>query len=341
LLNMLCDTPVVFSSSRITGVTLAKPCRFLAALVSGQSEAATEFRLKCSTLSTVTACGKALSDNISQNSTAGVSFCVSGVFIRPQPLSLMGLLFLFKKFEDGWSFSSLNQARAALNSVFNRLLTYLRGLWPHEGLDLLTLTVKTAALLALCSAQRVQTLQCLSVDTMQLTTDCATFIFRRPLKTSAPHRLPAFDLLAFKADRAICPLRCLRDYLRRTADIRQVTVKQPLLSTRRPHGAASANSSVKVDSQSPAGCWRSRECPHDTGCCHLEGSSSSSRRRLRRHFRPERTENPSQLSGAFIESMPMPACIASALHNFLLCGMQNLNLSVRFLIFSAGAATFR
>ena len=61
----------------------------------------------------------------------------------------------------------------------NVLLTFLESWFPLSVLELKQLTLKTAALVALVSAQRSQTLSALSIDCMNSTATGTQFVVKR------------------------------------------------------------------------------------------------------------------------------------------------------------------
>ena len=68
----------------------------------------------------------------------------------------------------------------------NILLRFLETWSPLSALELKQLTLKTAALVALVSAQRTQTLAALSIDLMNSSENSSQFMVSSLLKTSTP-----------------------------------------------------------------------------------------------------------------------------------------------------------
>ena len=105
------------------------------------------------------------------------------------------------------------------------------------------LTLKLLLLLALLSAQRIQTLQKLSLDEMCISDGKYTFYISALLKqTSAnggqnrhlfPVKFRSFDL-----DKSLCVVEFSEAYIKRTAPLRKGT-KQLLICYKAPHGPAS------------------------------------------------------------------------------------------------------
>ncbi len=90
-------------------------------------------------------------------------------------------------------------------------------------------------LLALTSAQRCQTLQALSLDNMRFADKECTFYFTKLLKTSRPgkHQSPLV-LKAFTPNEQICPIKVLKEYVKRTKSLRG-QCNQLLISYQQPH----------------------------------------------------------------------------------------------------------
>lgn len=187
------------------------------------------------------------------------------------------LQFLTKLFEEGLSYSSLNSARAALSSfavipngegtigshalvarfmrgVFNLkpplpryeeiwdvkpVLNLLRSWSPCKVLSLKKLTIKLVVLLALVTAQRVQTLQLLSIENMKCHNEKVVFFITDLLKQSRPGHLGAtIELFGYPTDRKLCVRTVLKHYLRQTDQVRGEE-KQLLLTFRKPEKKAS------------------------------------------------------------------------------------------------------
>jgi hypothetical protein len=179
--------------------------------------------------------------------------------------------FLTDLFSKGASYSSINTARSALSAftlvdgntcvsthplvtrflkgVFeqrpptarysvawdvNKVLLYLKKLAPCSKLSLRELTLKLTMLLALVTAQRLQTLQGLDINCL---TKGRSFVFRFPvpLKQQKPgQKAPCVELHPYPPDRRLCVITVLREYMRRTAPLRGHTT-QLLLSFHKPH----------------------------------------------------------------------------------------------------------
>lgn len=67
-----------------------------------------------------------------------------------------------------------------------KVLSYLKSLYPLENLDLKNLTLKLASLIALTTAQRVQTLISMNINNMSDHGEYVVFTFSDLQKTSKP-----------------------------------------------------------------------------------------------------------------------------------------------------------
>ena len=105
----------------------------------------------------------------------------------------------------------------------NVLLTFLESWFPLSVLELKQLTLKTAALVALVSAQRSQTLSALSIDFMNSTATGTLFVVNSLLKSSRPGKSSLMvSLPAFPENEKLCAHSTLLYYVAsRTASIRQ------------------------------------------------------------------------------------------------------------------------
>jgi hypothetical protein len=101
------------------------------------------------------------------------------------------------------------------------LLTYLRSLYPLSSLSLKLITWKTAALVALVTAQRAQTVLALDLRYMTIKSDRIVFEIRSLLKGSRPGKPnPPVELLAF-TEPSLCVKRTLIHYVNRTKSVRK------------------------------------------------------------------------------------------------------------------------
>ncbi|KAJ8031599.1 hypothetical protein HOLleu_24840 [Holothuria leucospilota] len=97
------------------------------------------------------------------------------------------------------------------------VLDYIRGLPPVEELDLKMLSLKLCFLVAITSAQRLQTLHLLQLDQLTLNDDSAVFRVTKFLKQNRPGNV-GFEVLleAYPKDERLCVLKTLRAYIAKT-----------------------------------------------------------------------------------------------------------------------------
>ena len=188
--------------------------------------------------------------------------------------------FLTEQFEDSKkSYSTINSYRSALSSMLlpvdgysvgehpiiarllkgifhirppeprysftwdvNVLLTFLDSWFPLSVLELKQLTLKTAALAALVSAQRSQTLSALSIDFMNSTATGTQFVVNSLLKSSRPGKSSLMvSLPAFPENEKLCAHSTLLYYVGRTASIRQsLNSSQVFVSYGKPYKVVSS-----------------------------------------------------------------------------------------------------
>ena len=124
----------------------------------------------------------------------------------------------------------------------NVLLTFLESWFPLSVLELKQLTLKTAALVALVSAQRSQTLSALSIDCMNSTATGTQFVVNSLLKSSRPGKSSLIvSLPAFPENEKLCAHSTLLHYVARTASIRQsLNSSQVFVSYGKPYKVISS-----------------------------------------------------------------------------------------------------
>ena len=189
--------------------------------------------------------------------------------------------FLTELFEQGKQYSTINTYRSAISStvppldrtplgqhkivcsfmkgVFNKrppkprysgtwevsLVTGLFEKWPvNSNLDLKRLSRKCAMLLALTSAKRQSDLHALDLAFMQFLPEGVEFRIPGLTKTRAPGKDVVFFFPALKNNGQLCPVTCLREYIKRTAKLRNHNgVSQPLfLATQKPYSPVTSTS---------------------------------------------------------------------------------------------------
>ena len=182
-------------------------------------------------------------------------------------------MFFNSMFRAGASYNAINVARSALASVilldndkysisnhpwicryvkgvFNlrpprprysfiwdvsKVLDFLRSTSPAHKLSLCALTQKVCMLLALLSAQRVQTIYYLTLDNTRISKDQVDIAVVDLLKHSRPGKVGVkLSLKAYPDDRRLCIVHYLREYIKRTQTVRGtekglfVTYKKPI-----------------------------------------------------------------------------------------------------------------
>lgn len=115
------------------------------------------------------------------------------------------------------------------------VLTYLKTLSPSENLDRKLLTKKQVMILALMSAQRVQSLSYLDIEHRSLLKDKPVFYIENCLKQSRPgfHVQPlVFE--KYPSDENLCSFTLLNLYLKKSASLRSSSTAL-LISVQKPH----------------------------------------------------------------------------------------------------------
>ena len=127
------------------------------------------------------------------------------------------------------------------------VLKYLKTLHPVGDISLKLLTLKLNALLALVSAQRVQTLVSLSTASMAILPDRVKFTVTSLLKTSSPTNGPVvIQVSRFTESQPLCPYRVLLEYLNRTCAVCESTgVSDLLLSYVKPFKPTSTDTCAR------------------------------------------------------------------------------------------------
>ena len=104
----------------------------------------------------------------------------------------------------------------------NVVLTCLKKWSPAKELSKLKLAMKLLMLLLLITGQRVQSMHFLHLDDMRLSHNSCIFMITENLKHSRGNA-PATEIRvdSYPEDSRLCPIVCLREYLKRTEPIRQ------------------------------------------------------------------------------------------------------------------------
>lgn len=170
------------------------------------------------------------------------------------------MIFLYQLFEKNYTYSSINTARSSLSAfvqldtkdkigthpkvvrllkgMFNSrpptprysetwdvaiVLRVLRSWSPRHKLTLKQLTLKLCMLLALLIAPRSQTLKAMTISGLKLNKKQASFKLSQLLKTSRQGKKVGklLEIEAYPADRRLCPVYYIQEYINRTQDIRK------------------------------------------------------------------------------------------------------------------------
>ena len=101
-----------------------------------------------------------------------------------------------------------------------KVLDYITTLGPNATLSLRDLTLKLVFLLAICSPRRVSEIRAFSLDSLQRESDRWTFFlnYRNKNRSSGPAHRAQYE--SFLSNPILCPVQCLVDYIRATADNR-------------------------------------------------------------------------------------------------------------------------
>lgn len=182
--------------------------------------------------------------------------------------------FLTEKFENGASYNTLNCHKSALSLLIgervgtdDRIKRFLRGVFrlkpamsrytdtwnpsvvlnyliklQNSALNLEMLTKKLVTLLALATAQRVQTLSLIKLNDISVSDTKITIVISDLVKTSVTTKQHSvIDLPFYTREPNICPASTLQDYIRNTASIRNQETYL-LITFKKPHHHASKQS---------------------------------------------------------------------------------------------------
>ena len=118
--------------------------------------------------------------------------------------------------------SSLRPQKSRYKMVWNvdMILDYLKTLWPLKDLSLKMVSLRLVALIALVTAQRIQTIK--HLDTSAMFRDCrgVTFLIDKKLKTTKHGQISEVFLEKFSDDARLCVIETLDYYLQVTSSIR-------------------------------------------------------------------------------------------------------------------------
>ncbi|KYN15258.1 hypothetical protein ALC57_12525 [Trachymyrmex cornetzi] len=133
------------------------------------------------------------------------------------------------------------------------VIAHLASLYPYENLSLKLISEKLVTLLALTTAQRMQTLAAIQVIQVRVTD---TLVIRIPAKLKisglgrshkGPSRFPLLIFKPFLNKPELCVYSLVKSYLKLTHDLRQKDCDAFFISFRFPHGS--------VSSQTLSQCW--------------------------------------------------------------------------------------
>ncbi|KAJ8022303.1 hypothetical protein HOLleu_37159 [Holothuria leucospilota] len=115
------------------------------------------------------------------------------------------------------------------------VLQYLSSLYPGQEISLKELSLKLCSLIALTTAQRMQTIHLLKIDQLKLCQSSASFYITGLVEQSRPgnHQITV-KLQGYPQDERICVMNTLHTYLERTAPLRG-SEKQLFISYRKPY----------------------------------------------------------------------------------------------------------
>lgn len=120
-----------------------------------------------------------------------------------------------------------------------QVLNHVSSWYPNVELSLEKLTQKLVALLAICTAHRVQTLSLIKLENVVISESCVRIGITDIIKTSASGRdQPILHLPYFRDNITICPATAITDYISVTQAIRTENIGRLLLTSIKPHRPA-------------------------------------------------------------------------------------------------------
>lgn len=178
------------------------------------------------------------------------------------------ITFLTERFQNGAGYSSLNTSRSALSLILgskitsddcitrffkgiyrlnppkpkynetwdtNIVLNYVSNLYPHNLISLHDLSLKAISLLAIASAQRMQTLSLIKIKNISIEENCISIKVDDLIKTSKPGSYqPLIRLPFIKENPSICPALAIKTYLEKTQSLRD-SEQNLFISFKKPH----------------------------------------------------------------------------------------------------------
>lgn len=123
------------------------------------------------------------------------------------------------------------------------VLNYVSDWYPNTELSREKITKKLVILLAICTAQRVQTISLIKLENISASSNGINIAIKDIIKTSmAGREQPVLYLPYFRQNPRICPATALKDYLHVTKDDRPANVSNLLITMKRPYKSATAQS---------------------------------------------------------------------------------------------------
>lgn len=123
------------------------------------------------------------------------------------------------------------------------VLNYVSEWYPNRELTREKITKKLVILLAICTAQRVQTISFIKLENISFSQTGINIAIKDILKTSAAGKeQPTLYLPFFKENPRICPATTLEDYIAITKDDRPANVSNLLITMKHPYKGATSQS---------------------------------------------------------------------------------------------------
>ena len=120
------------------------------------------------------------------------------------------------------------------------VVNYLSSQYPNENLSLEELTNKLVTLLALDTAQRVQTLSKISIENIEFLENSVQIKIPERIKTSRRNKnQPFFNIPNFQDQKSLCVATMLKAYLLKTEQVRS-NHKKLFITHKKPHHEASS-----------------------------------------------------------------------------------------------------
>lgn len=198
------------------------------------------------------------------------TYCENNGYDTFKATSTQVISFLTTKYDEGASFSSLNTHRSALSTILGskitlddnihrflkgvyrlkppkpkyavtwdttKVLNYVSNLYPYSDISLDDISHKTISLLAIASAQRMQTLSSIKLSNISIEHDLITIKIPDLIKTSRPGAFQPLIRLPFIPENPpICPATVLQAYIEKTSTLRRGNIDDHLfISFRKPH----------------------------------------------------------------------------------------------------------